>query len=49
MSSLRFYQVVPRPCRHDRRGRPHRTWRALWRCLCRHGVPGFRLVEEVRA
>lgn len=43
---LRAFRLVPNPCRHDRKGRPHATLGEVYRCVVRNGNPRFRIEEE---
>jgi hypothetical protein len=38
---IAMHSFEPRPCRHEEAGRPHRTRKALVRCVIRNGSPGF--------
>lgn len=37
---FRAFELRPRPCGHE-----HRSFRAVYDCVSRNGVPGFDLVE----
>jgi hypothetical protein len=47
-ADLSMRPFTPRPCAHESRGRPHRTFKALVRCVVRNGSPGFQFAPVER-
>jgi hypothetical protein len=42
---IQFYELTPRPCLHDLRGKPHERRSEILSCINRNGIPGFDLTE----
>jgi hypothetical protein len=42
---VQFFELQPRPCPHDLRGKPHARRSEILSCLDRNGVPGFEFTE----